>query len=91
MANHETWTSRDTGTSCSARTVTRLALCGEFALAASDASDLGEWLGQAESVAWAEGGAGGELPEEWAGFHGAPRSPLCSRRRQATRRRTAEN
>ena len=31
--------------------------------------DLDEWLGHAEAEAWASGGRGGDLPEEWSSYH----------------------
>lgn len=42
-------------------------LVSEFDLTSTDG--LGEWLGGAEADAWAIGGHGGEIPEEWSGFH----------------------
>jgi hypothetical protein len=32
-------------------------------------SAIDEWLGRAESDAWAEGAQGGEMPKEWSTFH----------------------
>jgi hypothetical protein len=32
-------------------------------------ADLDEWLGHAESEAWAVGAQGGEMPASWAGYH----------------------
>mgnify|MGYP003437090669 FL=1 len=44
-------------------------LASEFDLDLSDRRGLDEWLGTAESEAWAVGGQPGAIPDEWAGFH----------------------
>lgn len=44
-------------------------IVGEFELVASGLDGLDEWLGTAESEAWALGGRGGDLPASWAAHH----------------------
>ena len=43
-------------------------LVREFALVETGAG-LDEWLGHAEAEAWSQGGGGGDMPEEWTGYH----------------------
>lgn len=41
----------------------------EFALTTSPMGTIDEWLGKAESEAWAMGRQGGSMPGEWADHH----------------------
>lgn len=50
----------------------------EHDLDTSDRRGLDEWLGVAEVEAWRVGGLGGDLPEEWAGFHARALDELCA-------------
>lgn len=47
----------------------RDSLAADFSLDLSDRRGLDEWLGTAESEAWAVGGQPGAMPEEWSAFH----------------------
>ena len=53
----------------------------EFALTdepAAGPGSLDEWLGNAEGEAWSAGGTGGDMPDEWAGFHAKALAQLKS-------------
>jgi hypothetical protein len=43
----------------------------EFDLVGGDDGERGldEWLGHSEAEAWSQGAEGGDLPEEWVGYH----------------------
>ena len=47
----------------------RESLASDFDLDLSNRSGLDQWLGNAESEAWAIGGQPGDIPEEWTDFH----------------------
>lgn len=50
----------------------------EYNLTPSDRRGVDEWLGGAEVAAWQAGAEGGEMPEEWAGFHARALDRLCA-------------
>lgn len=50
----------------------------DFDLDPGDRRGVDEWLGAAESEAWAMGKLGGPIPDEWSDFHARALKTLCS-------------